>query len=64
MKQRSIVFDLFGEYIRYDGGEIGLRALVELFRPFGIGEDVVRVLMARLRKEGWFEASRAGRQSR
>ena len=64
MKQRSIVFDLFGEYIRYDGGEIGLRALVELFRPFGMGEDVVRVLMARLRREGWFEASRAGRQSR
>ena len=61
---RSIVFDLFGEYIRYDGGEIGLRALVELLGPFGIGEDVVRVLMARLRREGWFESSRVGRQSR
>ena len=64
MKLRSIVFDLFGEYIRYDGGEIGLRALVELLAPFGIGEDVVRVLMARLRREGWFESSRVGRQSR
>ena len=64
MKLRSIVFDLFGEYIRYDGGEIGLRALVELLGPFGISEDVVRVLMARLRKEGWFESSRIGRQSR
>lgn len=30
MKLRSIVFDLFGEYIRYDGGEIGLRGLVAL----------------------------------
>jgi phenylacetic acid degradation operon negative regulatory protein len=64
MKLRSIVFDLFGEYIRYDGGEIGLRGLVELLAPFGISEDVVRVLMARLRKEGWFESSRVGRQSR
>jgi phenylacetic acid degradation operon negative regulatory protein len=64
VKLRSIVFDLFGEYIRYDGGEIGLRALVELLAPFGISEDVVRVLMARLRKEGWFESSRVGRQSR
>lgn len=64
MKLRSIVFDLFGEYIRYDGGEIGLRALVELLGPFGIGEDVVRVLMARLRREGWFESSKVGRQSR
>src|SRR2546423_14911379 len=64
MKLRSIVFDLFGEYIRYDGGEIGLRALVELLAPFGIGDDVVRVLMARLRREGWFESSRVGRQSR
>ena len=43
MKLRSIVFDLFGEYIRYDGGEIGLRALVELFAPFGIDEDVVTI---------------------
>jgi phenylacetic acid degradation operon negative regulatory protein len=64
VKLRSIVFDLFGEYIRYDGGEIGLRALVELLGPFGIGEDVVRVLMARLRREGWFESSKVGRQSR
>jgi phenylacetic acid degradation operon negative regulatory protein len=64
VKLRSIVFDLFGEYIRYDGGEIGLRALVELLAPFAIGEDVVRVLMARLRREGWFESSRVGRQSR
>jgi phenylacetic acid degradation operon negative regulatory protein len=64
VKLRSIVFDLFGEYIRYDGGEIGLRALVELMAPFGIGEDVVRVLMARLRREGWFESSKVGRQSR
>jgi phenylacetic acid degradation operon negative regulatory protein len=64
VKLRSIVFDLFGEYIRYDGGEIGLRALVELLAPFDIGEDVVRVLMARLRREGWFESSRVGRQSR
>jgi phenylacetic acid degradation operon negative regulatory protein len=64
VKLRSIVFDLFGEYIRYDSGEIGLRALVELLAPFGIGEDVVRVLMARLRREGWFQSSRVGRQSR
>lgn len=64
MKLRSIVFDLFGEYIRDDGGEIGLRALVALLSPFGIAEDVVRVLMARLRREGWFESSRVGRQSR
>ncbi|MGH9000285.1 MAG: PaaX family transcriptional regulator [Acidimicrobiia bacterium] len=64
MKFRSIVFDLFGEYIRYGGGEIGLRALVELLAPFGMGEDVVRVSMSRLRREGWFESSRVGRESR
>jgi len=63
MKPRSIVFDLFGDYVRYEGGAIRLRALVALLDSFDVGESTVRVVMARLRKEGWFDSQREGRET-
>lgn len=63
MKPRSIVFDLFGDYIRYDGGEVRLRALTTLLDSFEVGENTVRVVMGRLRKEGWFDTRREGRET-
>ena len=64
MKPRSIIFDLFGEYIRYDGGEAPMRVLVSLLGAFGISADATRVVMSRLRAEGWFDSRRVGRESR
>ncbi|MFH5823701.1 PaaX family transcriptional regulator C-terminal domain-containing protein [Georgenia sp. AZ-5] len=55
MKPRSIVFDLFGDYLRYRGGEARLRDLITLLERFGVGASTARVVMARLRKEGWFD---------
>lgn len=63
MKPRSIVFDLYGEYIRYDGGEAPMRVLTSLLSDFGVGADAARVVMSRLRSEGWFETRRVGRES-
>lgn len=63
MKPRSIVFDLFGDYIRYRGGAVRLRTLTALMACFGVGESTVRVVVARLRKEGWFDAERDGRET-
>ena len=63
MKPRSIVFDLFGDYIRYSGGEVRLRTLTALLDCFGVGESTVRVVMARLRREGWFDTRRDGRET-
>lgn len=63
MKPRSIVFDLFGDYVRYRGGAARLRTLSALMACFGVGESTVRVVLARLRKEGWFDARREGRES-
>lgn len=62
-KPRSIVFDLYGEYIRYDGGEAPMRVLTALLANFGIGADATRVVMSRLRAEGWFQTRRVGRES-
>ena len=63
MKPRSIVFDLFGDYVRYRGGAARMRTLSTLMRSFDIGESTVRVVLSRLRKEGWFDARREGRES-
>src|SRR5579875_1106366 len=52
VKARSLVFDLFGDYLRYRGGEVRLRHLVALMACFDVPEATVRMVAARLRKEG------------
>lgn len=63
MKARSLVFDLFGDYLRYRGGEVKLRTLVALMAPFAVPEATVRVVVTRLRKEGWLTSRRDGRET-
>ncbi|MEQ3553835.1 PaaX family transcriptional regulator C-terminal domain-containing protein [Pseudonocardia nematodicida] len=63
MKARSLVFDLFGDHLRYRGGEVRLRALVSLMGCFDVSEATVRVVAARLRKEGWLSSRREGRET-
>ena len=63
MKARSLVFDLFGDYLRYRGGEVRLRALVALMDCFDVPEATVRVVVTRLRNEGWLASRRDGRET-
>src|SRR3954462_425530 len=63
VKARSLVFDLFGDYLRYRGGEIRLQQLVALLACFGVPEPTVRVVVTRLRKEGWLDSRRDGRET-
>lgn len=63
MKARSVVFDLFGDYLRYRGGAARLRALVTLMAPFDVSEAGARVTITRLRKEGWLGSRRVGRET-
>ena len=57
VKARSLVFDLFGDYLRYRGGEARLRTLTALMACFDVPEPTVRVVVARLRKEGWLRVA-------
>jgi phenylacetic acid degradation operon negative regulatory protein len=61
VKPRAIVFDLFGDHLRYFGGEARMQALNELMEVFGVGESTTRVVLSRMRKEGWFATRRDGR---
>lgn len=63
MKARSLVFDLFGDYLRYRGGVARLRGLVALMDCFDVPEATVRVVVTRLRKEGWLDSVRNGRET-
>lgn len=63
VKARSVVFDLFGDYLRYRGGEARLRALVALMAPFDVSGAAARVTVTRLRKEGWLDSRRVGRET-
>lgn len=64
MKPRSIVLDLCGDYVRYRGGAIGLGAMTELLGAFDVSTDNARVVMSRLRREGFFNTVRDGRTTR
>ncbi|WP_185063767.1 PaaX family transcriptional regulator C-terminal domain-containing protein [Pseudonocardia eucalypti] len=63
MKARSLVFDLFGDYLCTGGGEVRLRGLIALMGCFGVPEATVRVVVTRLRKEGWLASRRDGRET-
>jgi phenylacetic acid degradation operon negative regulatory protein len=40
-----------------------MQALAELLGVFGIGESTARVVLSRMRREGWFATRREGRQT-
>lgn len=63
MKPRSLVFNLYGDYVRYRGGEIGLRDLTGLLGAFGVGEETARVTLSRMKREEWLTTRRVGRAS-
>jgi phenylacetic acid degradation operon negative regulatory protein len=67
LKPRAILWDLFGDHLRYlddgRGAGVPMRALNQLLDVFGVGESTSRVVLSRMRREGWFTTSRDGRQT-
>ena len=62
VKPRAIVWDLFGDHLRYvRDGVVPMRVLNQLLEVFGVGESTTRVVLSRMRREGWFTTSREGR---
>ena len=54
---------IFGDAIAPRGGAVTLGSLIDLARPFGLAERLVRTAIARLAAEGWVAATRHGRLS-
>jgi phenylacetic acid degradation operon negative regulatory protein len=59
----SLLVSIFGDAIAPRGGAVTLGSLIELARPFGLAERLVRTAVGRLAAQGWLEASRLGRRS-
>jgi phenylacetic acid degradation operon negative regulatory protein len=59
----SLLITIFGDAIAPRGGAVTLGSLIDLARPFGLAERLVRTAVARLAAEGWVAATRHGRRS-
>lgn len=63
LRAGSLIVTLFGDALLPRGGAVGLGSLIELARPFGLSERLVRTASARLAQGGWLESRRIGKRS-
>jgi phenylacetic acid degradation operon negative regulatory protein len=59
----SLLITIFGDAIAPRGGAVTLGSLIRLAATFGLTERLVRTSVARLARDGWLAARRAGRRS-
>jgi phenylacetic acid degradation operon negative regulatory protein len=58
-----MVFTLYGDYVRYRGGEAWIGSLIGLLRPIGLSGQAVRSTLSRMARKGWLKSRAAGRYS-
>ncbi|HSH24273.1 MAG TPA: phenylacetic acid degradation operon negative regulatory protein PaaX [Massilibacterium sp.] len=63
MNTRSMIFTLYGDFIRHYGGEIWTGSLITLLEEFGHNEQSVRAAISRMNKQGWVKSIRRGNRS-
>ena len=59
----SVIVSLFGDLARQPGNRLSGAALGRIIGPVGIRPEAIRVAVHRLRKDGWLESQRSGRES-
>lgn len=63
MKARSMLFTLYGDYIRHFGGTVWTGSLVTLMGELGFSSGAVRTALSRTCQQGWLQAVRDGKYS-
>lgn len=63
LRAGSLLVTILGDAIAPRGGKIALASLIELARPFGLTERLVRTSVGRLANEQWVSSERNGRSS-
>lgn len=59
----SIIVSLFGDLAQGRDARIGGGALMRILQPMEIRPEAIRVALHRLRKDGWIDSARRGRES-
>jgi len=60
---QSMIFTIYGDYIRHYGNKIWIGSLIRLLKEFGHNEQSVRVAVSRMTKQGWIESEKKGNKS-
>lgn len=60
MQARSLLFDLWGDYIQHVGGEVWASTLAVYVAPFGVSEVALRQALSRMTRQGWLESRKVG----
>jgi len=60
---RSMIFTIYGDYIRHYGNVIWIGSLIKLLEAFGHNEQAVRAAVSRMSKQGWVQSERRGNKS-
>ena len=63
IRSKSVLSTVFGDIVRPYGTSIWLENLIEIVKPLGINDRLVRTALYRLTDEGWTTGVRAGRKS-
>ncbi|WP_050615000.1 phenylacetic acid degradation operon negative regulatory protein PaaX [Bacillus testis] len=60
---QSMIFTIYGEYVRHYGNKIWIGSLISLLKEFGHNEQGVRVAISRMVKQGWLQSEKQGNKS-
>ncbi|WP_313892257.1 phenylacetic acid degradation operon negative regulatory protein PaaX [Psychrobacillus sp.] len=60
---QSMIFTIYGDYIRHYGNKIWIGSLIRLLKEFGHNEQSVRVAVSRMMKQGWLDSEKKGNKS-
>lgn len=63
MQARSLLFDLWGDYIQHVGGEAWTSTLAQYLAEFGISEPTLRQALSRMSRQGWLQPRRVAARS-
>lgn len=63
LRTGSLIISVFGDAIAPHGGAVWLGSLIEVLKPFGINQRLVRTSVFRLVRDGWLQSEQIGRRS-
>lgn len=62
-KTQSLIFTIYGDYIRHYNNRIWVGSLIRLLEEFGHNPQSVRMSLSRMAKQGWLSSDKEGKKS-